>query len=68
MDVGGKITSGGLVAAGPALQGAPYDHIVFPAHLATRESQYKVVMQVVIQLQGALWLLDLHCKEPPMIT
>ena len=53
MDVGGKITSGGLVAAGPALQGAPYDHIVFPAHLAIRESQYKAVMQVVIQLQGA---------------
>ena len=53
VDVGGKITSGGLVAAGPALQGAPYDHIVFPAHLAIRESQYKAVMQVVIQLQGA---------------
>ena len=35
---GCETTSGGLVAAGPALQGPP-DLTQFPAHLATRESQ-----------------------------
>ena len=37
--MGGRITSGGLVAAGPALQEGLLLSQVFPAHLATEESQ-----------------------------